>query len=73
MTRPLPLSVRVTRVIAAPPEVVYDLISDITRMPDYSTENVAGTWLDGATGPVVGARFQGKNALGHPEFTLTVR
>lgn len=59
-----PLAVSVTATIAAPPEVVYDLISDITRMPEFSPENIRGEWLDGAIGPVVGARFKGTNRLG---------
>lgn len=59
-----PLAVSVTTTIAAPAEVVYDLISDITRMPEFSPENIRGEWLGGATGPAVGARFKGTNKLG---------
>jgi hypothetical protein len=59
-----PLAVQVTATIAAPAEVVYDLISDITRMPEFSPENIRGAWLGGATGPEVGARFKGTNKLG---------
>lgn len=59
-----PLAVSVTATIAAPAEFVYDLISDITRMPEFSPENTRGEWLGGATGPVVGARFKGTNKLG---------
>jgi uncharacterized protein YndB with AHSA1/START domain len=64
MTKRLPLEVSVSRVIEAPPETVYDLISDVTRMGDYSPENTGAVWLDGATGPTVGARFKGTNRLG---------
>ena len=49
--------------IAAPPDVVYALISDVTRMPDFSPELVACRWLDGATGPGVGARFEAVNRV----------
>ena len=38
--------------IGAPPERVYELVSDITRMGEWSPENVGGRWLDGATGAV---------------------
>ena len=47
--------------IESSPGHVYDLVSDITRMGEWSPENTGGEWLDGATGPRVGARFKGKN------------
>ena len=53
--------IRVTRRINAPAEAVYDLVTDITRMGEWSPENEGGEWLDAATGPVVGARFRGRN------------
>lgn len=59
-----PLNVSVTATIAAPAEVVYALISDVTRMPEFSPENIRGEWLGSATGPAVGARFKGTNKLG---------
>ena len=51
----------VSTTVAAPPEAVYALIADVTRMPDFSPEIVSCRWLDGATGPVVGARFEAVN------------
>jgi uncharacterized protein YndB with AHSA1/START domain len=48
-------------VMAAPPEAVYEVVADITRMPELSPEVVECTWLGGATGPVVGARFKARN------------
>lgn len=50
--------------IAASPEKVYALISDVTRMGDWSPETVKCEWVDGATGPAAGARFKGTNKLG---------
>jgi hypothetical protein len=47
--------------IAAGPETVYALVSDVTRMGQWSPECVRCTWAKGATGPVVGARFKAKN------------
>ncbi len=38
---------------------IWDLISDVTRIGEYSPETFEAEWLDGATGPVVGARFRG--------------
>lgn len=48
-------------VIHATPEEVYDLVSDVTRTPEFSSAIVRCTWLDGATGPAVGARFEAVN------------
>jgi hypothetical protein len=51
----------VSAVIAAPPEDVYALVADVTRTPEFSPEVVSCRWLDGATGPAVGARFESVN------------
>ncbi len=51
----------VSTVVAAPPEDVYALVADVTRTPEFSPEVVSCTWLDGATGPAVGARFEAVN------------
>jgi uncharacterized protein YndB with AHSA1/START domain len=50
--------------IEAPPEKVYAFVSDITRMGEWSPETVKAEWVDGATGPAVGARFKGTNKNG---------
>jgi uncharacterized protein YndB with AHSA1/START domain len=50
--------------IAAPPERVYELVSDITRMGEWSPECYQCAWTKGATGPAVGARFKAKNKGG---------
>ena len=47
--------------IAAPPEDVWDLVSDVTRMGELSPECYRCAWLDGGTGPREGARFKGWN------------
>ncbi len=49
--------------IDAPPEAVYELIADVTRTPEFSPEILRCTWLDGATGPAVGARFEAVNKV----------
>lgn len=43
----------------ATPEQVWDLVSDVTKIGRYSPETFEAEWLDGATGPAVGARFRG--------------
>lgn len=47
--------------ILAPAEAVWEMIADVTRIGEWSPEAVSAAWLDGATGPVVGARFKGRN------------
>lgn len=54
----------VHREISAPAERVWSMISDVTRMGEFSPENVGARWLGGATGPVPGARFRGTNRRG---------
>lgn len=43
------------------PDEVWAAIADITRMGDWSPECVAGRWVGGASGPAVGAEFEGDN------------
>ncbi len=53
--------VKVTKHINASPEAVWNLVTDLTRMGDWSPENKGGNWVKGATGPEVGAKFKGVN------------
>ena len=50
--------------IDAPPERVYGLVADVTRMGQWSPECHKCEWIDGATGPEAGARFKGSNKQG---------
>lgn len=50
--------------IDAAPEVVYDLVADLTRMPEWSPETYRTAWLGGATAAAPGARFRGWNKAG---------
>jgi hypothetical protein len=43
----------------ATPDEVWDLVSDVTKIGRYSPETFEAEWIDGATGPAVGARFRG--------------
>ena len=49
----------VTVHMAAPPERIWDLVSDVTKIGKYSPETFEAEWIDGATGPAVGAKFRG--------------
>ena len=54
----------------ARPDSIYALVSDVTRTPEFSPEIVECRWLDGATGPAVGARFKARNKMpNRPAFS----
>ena len=55
--------------IDASPQRVYELVSDITRMGEWSPECYRCEWLDGATTATVGARFRGHNRLGRVRWS----
>jgi uncharacterized protein YndB with AHSA1/START domain len=48
-------------VVDAAVEAVWALVSDVTRTGEWSVECRGAEWIDGATGPVKGARFRGRN------------
>ncbi len=47
--------------IAAPPARVWTLVSDVELMPRISSELESVEWLDGRSGPALGARFIGRS------------
>jgi len=58
--------------IDASPEDVYAMVADVTRTPEFSPEILSCCWLDGATGPAVGARFKATNKVARgPSWTNT--
>jgi uncharacterized protein YndB with AHSA1/START domain len=63
------VGVTVSHVIPAQPQQVYALITDVTRMGDWSPETIKAEWLDGATHAEVGARFKGTNRLGKAKWS----
>lgn len=62
-----------TVTVDASPEEVYDLVTDVSRIPEWSPECVQAKWIGGATGPAVGARFAGWNKRGLARWRTTVR
>jgi len=54
--------VTVSKEIAATPEQVWDLVTDLPSMGRWSPENDGGDWIRGASGPALGAKFKGKNS-----------
>lgn len=59
----------VSRTIAASPQRVYELVSDLPRMGEWSPENTGGDWIKGSTGPAVGAKFKGRNRKGSARWS----
>jgi hypothetical protein len=56
----------------ASPPVVWGLVSDVTRIGEFSPETFEAEWLDGASGPAVGAKFRGhvrRNGVGPVYWT----
>ena len=57
-------SVSVTREISAPADQVWAMVSDLTRMGEWSPENQGAEWSGSPDGPVPGAKFSGSNQNG---------
>jgi hypothetical protein len=57
--------------VDAPAEVVYALVTDVTRMGEWSPENMGCRWLGEPAGPAVGARFRGANRIGWRRWSTT--
>jgi len=57
--------------INASPEIVYDLVSDLPRMGEWSLENTGGEWQDGGSGKV-GDRYIGHNKAGERTWSVPV-
>jgi hypothetical protein len=51
-------------VVAAAPEAVWQVISDVTRTGEWSHECGGVRWLDGATTAAAGTRFRARNHAG---------
>ncbi|MHB1710746.1 MAG: SRPBCC family protein [Acidimicrobiales bacterium] len=57
-------------VINRPASEVFDALSDVTRMGEWSPECTGGRWVAPATGPAVGAKFEGDNIVKIGPITL---
>src|ERR1700759_1129623 len=61
--------------MAAPADKIWNVIADVRNTGRFSPEVFDAEWLDGATGPALGARFRGhvrRNELG-PVYWTTCR
>jgi len=59
--------------LAADAGAVWAIVTDLPRMGELSPENIGGEWVDGATGPALGARFRGTNRNGERQWWTKVR
>jgi ligand-binding SRPBCC domain-containing protein len=71
VTSQTPGVLRVQRTIRAAPDEAWALISDITRMGEWSPETTGAVWKRGAKTPALGARFKGTNQLGAKTWSST--
>jgi hypothetical protein len=65
----------VTVTMAAPAQQIWDLVADVRNTGKFSPEVMEAEWLDGATGPALGATFRGhvkRNEIG-PVYWTTCR
>jgi uncharacterized protein YndB with AHSA1/START domain len=63
---------QVSLTIDAPPAKVWALVSDVTRIGEFSPETFEARWTRGSTGPEVGATFKGhvrRNGVGPTYWT----
>ena len=72
MSRSLPKTATVRVVVPAQPEQVWAVLSDPTRVGEWSHEACQAEWLPPATEARVGARFAGGNAIGKQRWTRHV-
>ena len=59
--------------MAASPDRVWELVSDVTRVGEFSPETFEAEWLGDASGPALGARFRGhvrRNGRGPVYWTV---
>lgn len=57
----------------ASPAAVYDLVSDVRRMGEWSPECHSCKWIGSTTTPRVGARFKGNNRRGLARWSTKPR
>lgn len=55
--------------IEAPIDAVWNVVSDVTRVGEWSGECQGCAWVGGADSPVPGAQFRGRNRRGSMRWT----
>ncbi len=69
LPRHIPRTGHVEAVVQVPIDAVWRVVSDVTRVPEWSRECRHVTWSDGATEAIPGARFRGANQAGPWRWT----
>jgi uncharacterized protein YndB with AHSA1/START domain len=64
------VSAEVSIEIAAPPERVWDLVTDLSRTPTWNRETESTVWLEPHDAAVVGAVFRGTNVMGGQRWSV---
>jgi len=59
--------------VRASPRLLYEAVSDVKRMGEWSPECQHCEWIGGATGPVIGAQFKGSNRRGLARWSTKPR
>ena len=59
--------------MSSSPAALYDVVSDVRRMGEWSPECRSCEWVGGATGPAVGAQFKGSNQRGFARWSTKPR
>lgn len=62
-------SCEATTLIDAPIDAVWNVVSDVTRVGEWSGECRGCEWVGGASSPVPGAQFRGRNRRGSMRWT----
>ncbi|MQA09989.1 MAG: SRPBCC family protein [Pseudonocardiaceae bacterium] len=57
--------------VNASPDQVYELVSDPGKLAEFAEEYSGHSWLGGANGAKVGARFRGNNRKGIARWSTT--
>src|ERR1700730_192330 len=66
------LTVAAEEVVTVRPELVWDLVADVTRVGEWSPECIGAAWLSDPGRPKSGARFTGRNRIANGfEYEVT--
>lgn len=65
-------SISISTDVAADPDLVWSIVTDLPRMGEFSPENVGGYWTKGFTGARLGAKLRGTNRNGKLKWSTFV-
>jgi len=67
----MPRTATVEAVVGATRQQVYDVVTDVTRVGEWSHECRSSAWVDGSSGPAIGARFRGTSQASWAKWSRT--